>query len=305
MSQNRYTYITAVVFTLSIIAVYIILNNNIQTNQETTNLQIQELTSKTQELTSQIQEQQELIQTQEETILNQNNTLTRYLNQLAELTARISYLEKIVYATEQEPQFQPLYFTSFNVNNPNNALQITSTKAEWNHSDRTVEFSLVYPAPTPITNFTHRFSFCLLEVEAGDNSQRGIGGIWHLTNEETPPTLNSLSVWGEQVGDQDGVYYLYFAQKSNDVIDFIRNMGVFDAGEEYYLEISRQGKDCCLKIYNDTSYSQVISETGYIEGLDTPYHYLGMATHHIRTDDIDDWTSGYVENLMIAEPPNP
>ena len=170
MSQNRYTYITAVVFTLSIIAVYIILNNNIQTNQETTNLQIQELTSKTQELTSQIQEQQELIQTQEETILNQNNTLTRYLNQLAELTARISYLEKIVYATEQEPQFQPLYFTSFNVNNPNNALQITSTKAEWNHSDRTVEFSLVYPAPTPITNFTHRFSFCLSEVEAGDNN---------------------------------------------------------------------------------------------------------------------------------------
>ncbi len=114
--------------------------------------------------------------------------------------------------------------------------------------------------------------------------------------------MNSLSVWGEQVGNQDGVYYLYFAQKVNDDLVFINLLGVFDEGVEYGLEASRIGGDCRLRIFEGSSFSHVVVDTGTVVGLDVPYDYIGTAGHPIRTDDVSDWTSGYIKNLLISQP---
>jgi preprotein translocase subunit Sss1 len=196
--------------------------------------------------------------------------------------------------------FNEVKMTSFKIQNPNDTLKVTADKVSWSHADRSVFFGMSnMENESQIGDFTHRLSFSFTEVEAGDDNQRGIGGIWKVSNEFQIPALNSISVWGEQVGDKDDVYYLYFAQKENDSLVFIRNLGIFSAGNKLDLEVSREGNHCRLKVFVD-DYRVLVSDTGIIYGLNVPYIYTGLAGHPMRTEDVNDWTSGYIENFMIS-----
>lgn len=205
-ASKRSLYVLTAFFLLTLILAYIIQYNTIQTNQENTNTQLTELSNK-------IQQQQQIIQEQSNLIQEQNKTLTTYLNELERLKAKIIQLEASLETDANISLLTPLPFTEFNANNPNNTLEITSTMASWSQADRRVQFTLTYYSPEPMTNFTHRLQFCFTHVEAGDENQRGIGGIWQFTNEAVLPRLNSLSVWGEQVGSIDGVYYLFLHRR--------------------------------------------------------------------------------------------
>ena len=252
-----------------------------------------------------VHEQKTQIRSQELEIIELKATIEQLQNSTLVMQSKIESLESNLRSILSGQVLSLIDFTSYTLENPNGTLQVSTKKIEWSKADRTVHFYLVSgEQETQIKDFVHRFSFSFSEIEAGDQNQRGIGGIWKVTTEESLPTYNSLSIWCEQRGDIDDEYYLYFAQKFDDNLIFIENMGIFEAGEDLYLEVSRTDDQCRLKIFEDRCYLVSTHDSGNQVGSDLPYDYIGLGGHRMREVDSGDWTSGYIAGLQVFPDPN-
>ena len=197
--------------------------------------------------------------------------------------------------------FRPPNYTEVD---PDNVLSQTITRATWTHMDRNFDAWLWkdYGA-NYFGDFEHIFDFEVTEMEAGDYNERLSAWLYILTKTNvagTPP--DALLLYVAQKTNYDTQFKLTFYQHKNSINQF-SSVGfcILDVGVKYYAKISRDGTTCRCIIYSDAERTNVVGDTGNKEGVSDSYRYLQTTKGFGSSNDPDDWSSGYVENLNLQK----
>ena len=189
---------------------------------------------------------------------------------------------------------------------PDDRLTVEAGRVDWVELSRGEDAGLVIDmGEDGFMDFEHRFEFGYTEIEAGGDGSKLISYLWEMSNGLDYPDDAKTVIWPQQVEDQDDVYTLTFKQEISNtpVIDY-RSSHVYEAGKPYYLKVQREGDALRMLTYGDPGYSELIEDTGPMEGLNTTYRFLEIAQQRSANLDTSDRCTGYMQGLSVSgEPP--
>ncbi len=189
---------------------------------------------------------------------------------------------------------------------PGDHLTVEAGRVDWVDLSRGDDAGLVIcMGEDYFQDFEHRFEFGYTEIEAGGDESKLISYLWEMSNDLDYPDEAKIVIWPQQVEAQDDIYTLTFKQEigNTPVINF-RSSHVYEAGKPYYLTVQREGDTLRMLTYGDPGYSELIEDTGPMEGLNTTYRFLEIAQQRSANVDTSDWCTGYMQGFsMSGEPP--
>jgi hypothetical protein len=144
-------------------------------------------------------------------------------------------------------------------------------------------------------DFVHRFTFCIQEIEAGDSSPREIVRLWTLSGGEV-----SIILYAEQVDSNDNLYNLVFFQRISSGNTFVYYRSILnndlEVGEVYCATISKHNDIYRLFVFDE---SNILVDSGPFQGISVDCETLSVVSIGGYSDDLEDWSTGYIENLRI------
>ena len=233
-------------------------------------------------------------------------------NASGDLWAAIEYLQTEIdvlmekserTSKEAEFEFTPVNFTEFREVDPDGVIDVnTSSRIDWANMNRSLERRLFKDfRPKQFGDFMHIFEFGLREIEAGDESNRQSVVLWEIstTNASARGRDSSfMHIYAEQIHSSNETFNLVFNQK----IDGYNTMVYFrllSVGKTYYATVMREGSTCRIIVYNDLGRTNITFDSGYLVCEPTRYDYLLLIKTSVYTEDFEDWSTGYLQNLSI------
>ena len=187
-------------------------------------------------------------------------------------------------------------FTEYRETDPDNSISVSTNRVSWDNMDRDIgrniwrEYDTVYSS-----DFVHKFTFSIEQIEAGDVNPREIVRLWTLKGDDV-----SLILYAVQANSIDNIYNLVFFQKDQHGNIFVYyssdDNDSLSVGEVYYATITKQDDEYRVFIFDDFN---TLIDSGSHLGFSVDYDTLSIVSVGGYSDDLDDWSSGYVENLRI------
>ena len=187
-------------------------------------------------------------------------------------------------------------FTEYGKTDPGNSLIVSTSRVSWMNMDRSTGRNIwrEYDADFS-SDFVHKFTFSIEQIEAGDKDSREIVRLWTLKGGDV-----SLILYAVQANSVDDIYNLVFFQRDHhgNWFDYYSSDddNSLSVGEVYYATITKRDDVYRLFIFNDVN---TLIDSGSQLGVSVDYETLSIVSVGGYSDDLDDWSSGYVENLRI------
>jgi FtsZ-binding cell division protein ZapB len=188
------------------------------------------------------------------------------------------------------------YFTEYRQIDPDDSIFISTNRVNWINMNRSIGRNIWRDYEASFSSdFIHKFTFSIEQIEAGDRNNREIVRLWTLKKYDV-----SLILYAEQAGTIDDKYNLVFFQRDRigNLFEFYSS-DYFDSlsvGEVYYVTISKQG-DVYRLFVNDNVITLI--DSGPHLGISEEYTTLSIVSIGGYSEDLEDWSSGFVENLRI------
>jgi hypothetical protein len=187
-------------------------------------------------------------------------------------------------------------FTEYRKTDLDNSISISESRVSWINMDRSIgrniwrEYDAVYSS-----DFVHKFTFSMEQIEAGDVNPREIVRLWTLKGDDV-----SLILYVVQANSRDDIYDLVFFQKDQHGNIFVYHSSDDNdsllVGEVYFVTITKQDDVYRVYIFDDVN---TLLDSGSHVGVSVDYETLTIVSVGGYSDDLDDWSSGYVENLRV------
>ena len=187
-------------------------------------------------------------------------------------------------------------FTEYGKTDPGNSLIVSTSRVSWMNMDRSTGRNIwrEYDADFS-SDFVHKFTFSIEQIEAGDKDPREIVRLWTLKGGDV-----SLIFYAVQANSVDDVYNVVFFQKDQHDNWFVYYSSddneALSVGEVYYATITKRDDVYRLFIFNEFN---TLIDSGSQLGVSVDYTSLSIVSVGGYSDDLDDWSSGYVGNLRI------
>lgn len=183
---------------------------------------------------------------------------------------------------------------------PGNFLTLTNIRASWKVMNRAVNTEAWSTYSNGADDFIHQFYFCINQIEAGDNDSREINKLWTLS---TNNNNNQLILYAEQLGSNNDEYNLVFHQRDQSNNMFVYRSAITSISLKvnmiYVARIIRSNDLYELQIYNYL-HTKII-DSGKLKGLDVDFNKLSLVKTDGYSDDLSDWSTGYIEKLLILK----
>ena len=187
-------------------------------------------------------------------------------------------------------------FNEYRKIDPDNSLTVSTSRVSWINMDRSIgrnmwrEYDVAFSS-----DFVHKFTFSIEQIEAGDKDPREIVRLWTLKGDDV-----SLILYAVQENSVDDIYNLVFFQRDQHGNLFVYHStddnDSLSVGEAYYATITKRDDVYRLFIFNDFN---TLIDSGSHLGVSVDYETLTIVSVGGYSDDLDDWSSGYVKNLRI------
>jgi hypothetical protein len=190
-------------------------------------------------------------------------------------------------------------FTTFIEVDPKEVMTVNPSYVYWEHMDRSYKTGVYKSYGSGyFGDFEIQFEFGFKSIEAGDWSQRKIANFLVLSNEELVRLNDCIILYAQQHGSSDDKFNLVFHQRLGGDHTFVYVGITHTAKRTYYATVTRKGNNCRMRIYADAAHTDLLEDSGYIEGVSTRYEYVAIGIRKYP-DDPYDWSTGYVANLEI------
>ena len=187
-------------------------------------------------------------------------------------------------------------FTEYRKTDLDNSLSVSESRVSWINMDRSIgrnmwrEYDTVYSS-----DFVHKFTFSIEQIEAGDKDPREIVRLWTLKGDDV-----SLIFYAVQANSRDDIYDLVFFQRDQHGNLFVYHSSDDNdsllVGEVYYATITKQDDVYRVFVFDDVN---TVIDSGSLLGISVDYMTLSIVSVGGYSDDLDDWSNGYVRNLRI------
>jgi hypothetical protein len=237
-------------------------------------------------------EYRELEQTKEDLLYEKEEYEDKYnnvLNQYADILSSQSAPYNIMNQNYDN-------FTGYREIDPDESIFISTNRVNWINMDRSIgrniwrEYDLSFSS-----DFIHKFTFSIEQIEAGDRNDREIVRLWTLKKDDV-----SLVLYAEQAGSIDDEFNLVFFQRDRlgNIFEFYSSVSFesLSIGEIYYATISKQ--DDIYRLFVNDDVITLIDSGPYL-GVSVEYTTLSIVSIGGYNEDLEDWSSGFIENLRI------
>jgi hypothetical protein len=194
-------------------------------------------------------------------------------------------------------------FTTFTARTRADVISVNQSHVSWDHMDRTFECNVSKSyGPGHFGDFEHKFEFEFHSIEAGDENERQILILWQLSVETGFRPENMMLLYPFQLDSIDDRFRICFWQRSegNRQFVFIGDY-VFSTRKTYYVTISRKGEICRAWIFGNADRTNLLVDSGDWLGVTTKYEYIAIPRGRGIENDPDDWSTGYLANLVLED----
>lgn len=190
-------------------------------------------------------------------------------------------------------------FTTYTEIDPNEVITVNPSHVCWEQLDRSCD-THVYKSYGSgfFGDFEIQFEFGFKSIEAGDGDYRNIVRLLLLSNDEIILPTDYICLYAEQIGSSDDKFRLVFLQGSGGTGEFVYVGRTFSAKSTFYVRVTRRGIYCRMRIYADADHTNLLEDTGDIEGVSTRYEYVAIGIRKMSNDPYD-WSTGYLANLLL------
>jgi hypothetical protein len=187
-------------------------------------------------------------------------------------------------------------FNEYREIDPDDSIFISTNRVNWINMNRSTGRNIWRDYEASFSSdFIHKFTFSIEQIEAGDRNNREVVRLWTLKKDDV-----SLILYAEQAGSIDDEFNLVFFQR-----DRIGNLFEFyssdyfeslSVGEVYFATISKQDDIYRLFVNDDVI---TLMDSGPQLGVSEGYTTLSIVSIGGYSEDLEDWSSGFIENLRI------
>ncbi len=156
-------------------------------------------------------------------------------------------------------------------------------------------------------DFEIEFTIRTTDVSSASSSNRGLGLVGFSNSVGDYATCKNgdlFALYMTENGSSNDQWVIGFIQFSGGVLRFKQKTGRALGLVTRYFTMSKSGADGVLRIYTDSARTS-LEDTIALTGIDDAYRYVYGIMCYDGTGDVNDYWSGYVENLDLApvDPP--
>jgi hypothetical protein len=175
---------------------------------------------------------------------------------------------------------------------PDGSLTVQDGRVSWVKADRTT-IRYVGKETGIVGDFRHSFVVRLEECLVEDELNRGLLRLWELR-------IDGANLLWTNARKTPRGWTIHFQQRQQG-----RSLWAYDStehlslGQRYSVEVHRTGDQHRLRVLNEET-DAVFVDTGEIQGLNLPFHWIRVASTIISRRNNGNWSTGYLENLNIS-----
>jgi hypothetical protein len=174
-------------------------------------------------------------------------------------------------------------------------LAISERRVAWIRADRT-RVRYISKDLGVVGDFRHVFDAVISEAFTESAEHRGLIRLWELRNDWDSRTW----IYARQKVERPDMWTVHLEQRSGgDDLWAFHGSHLLEMGVRYRLEVSRSGGLCAIRVYSDPSNGEPLEDSGGIEGADTRYRHLWLSSTIMSRRNTGNWSTGYIENLVI------
>jgi len=175
---------------------------------------------------------------------------------------------------------------------PDGSLVVQGGRVGWLKADRTAVRYVGLEEET-VGDFRYSFVVCIEECHVEDELNRGLLRLWELRIDKA----NLL--WTNARKTPEG-WAIHFQHRHQGQALWAYDGTVsLTLGKRYLVEVQRSGDWHRLWV-RDEETDTVYVDTGEIQGLKIPFHWVRVASTIISRRNNGNWSTGYIENLQMT-----
>jgi len=170
-------------------------------------------------------------------------------------------------------------------------ISVDGDRVSWHKADRTAVRYLEKQIEVK-GDFLHEFLVCFQDGEVEDSLNRGFIRLWEIRNDWD----NRTWVYARKKG---GGWTIHFEQLHDRRNTFaFHGSSQLGFGVRYFVKVSRDG--CNYRLMVQDGAGLTVEDSGHLEGMPRGYGCVWLASTIKSRRNNHNWSSGYIENLIIA-----
>jgi hypothetical protein len=186
-------------------------------------------------------------------------------------------------------------FSDWSIQDHDGCLSIEGGRVSWVKADRTAVRYIGKQVDVQ-DDFIHSFVVCFLEGEVEDEKNPGFIRLWEVRNDWENRT------WVYARKNSDG-WTIYLEQLSNmDKVITFQGSARHRFGDRYSVEVSKVENDYRLDVRD--SAGMITEDSQWVAGDPQSYEYVWLASTIKSRRNNGNWSTGYIENLIMKSQDN-